>query len=80
MLDTETRTAGLLAARAQYVARGVGNAHPIVVGRAEGSRVWDVDGKEYIDFVGGIGVLNVGHNHPRVVQAVKAQLERVIHT
>jgi 4-aminobutyrate aminotransferase/(S)-3-amino-2-methylpropionate transaminase len=80
MHDTETRTAGLLAARAEYVARGVSNAHPIVIGRAEGARVWDVDGKEYIDFVGGIGVLNVGHNHPRVVQAVKAQLERVTHT
>ncbi|NTU80233.1 MAG: 4-aminobutyrate--2-oxoglutarate transaminase [Chloroflexales bacterium] len=80
MGDTEARTAGLLAARAEHVARGVGNAHPIVVGRAEGARMWDVDGKEYIDFVGGIGVLNVGHNHPRVVQAVKAQLERVTHT
>jgi 4-aminobutyrate aminotransferase/(S)-3-amino-2-methylpropionate transaminase len=80
MLDMETRTAALLAARAEHVARGVGNAHPIVVGRAEGARLWDVDGKEYIDFVGGIGVLNVGHNHPRVVQAVKAQLERVTHT
>lgn len=80
MLDTQTRTAALLAARGEHVARGVGNAHPIVVGRAEGSRLWDVDGKEYIDFVGGIGVLNVGHNHPRVVQAVRAQLERVTHT
>ncbi len=80
MLDTETRTAGLLDARAAHVARGVGNAHPIVVGRAEGARLWDVDGNEYIDFVGGIGVLNVGHNHPRVMQAVKAQLERVTHT
>jgi 4-aminobutyrate aminotransferase/(S)-3-amino-2-methylpropionate transaminase len=80
MLDTETRTAGLLAARAEHVARGVGNAHPIVVARAEGARLWDVDGKEYLDFVGGIGVLNVGHNHPRVVQAVKAQLEQVAHT
>ncbi len=80
MLETDTRTAGLLAARAEHVARGVGNAHPIVVERAEGARMWDVDGKEYIDFVGGIGVLNVGHNHPRVLQAVKEQLERVTHT
>jgi len=80
MTVTETRTEGLLAARAAYIPRGVGNAHPIVVGRAEGARLWDVDGHEYIDFAGGIGVLNVGHNHPRVVQAVKAQLERVGHT
>lgn len=75
-----TRTASLLAARAEHVARGVGNAHPIVVARAEGARMWDVDGNELIDFVGGIGVLNVGHNHPRVVQAVREQLERVSHT
>jgi 4-aminobutyrate aminotransferase/(S)-3-amino-2-methylpropionate transaminase len=77
---TETNTAGLLADRAAHVARGVGNAHPIVVARAEGARVWDVDGKEYIDFVGGIGVLNVGHNHPRVVAAVREQLDRFAHT
>lgn len=80
MLETDARAAGLLAARAEHVARGVGNAHPLVVERAEGARLWDVDGREYIDFVGGIGVLNVGHNHPRVVQAVRDQLERVTHT
>lgn len=80
MLETETRTAGLLAARAAHVARGVGNAHSIVVARAEGARLWDVDGNEYVDFVGGIGVLNVGHNHPLVVRAVREQLERVTHT
>ncbi len=42
--------------------------------------MWDIDGNEYIDFVGGIGVLNVGHNHPGVVQAIQAQQERLIHT
>ncbi len=80
MIQTETRTAELLAARAAAIPRGVSNAHPLVVARAEGSRIWDVDGREYIDFVGGIGVLNVGHNHPRVVEAVKAQLECFSHT
>jgi 4-aminobutyrate aminotransferase/(S)-3-amino-2-methylpropionate transaminase len=80
MPDTNTRTQGLIAARAAHIPRGLGNAHPIVVGRAEGARLWDVDGREYIDFVGGIGVLNVGHNHPRVVQAVKDQLDQVCHT
>jgi 4-aminobutyrate aminotransferase/(S)-3-amino-2-methylpropionate transaminase len=80
MANTDARTQGLIAERAASIPRGVGNAHPIVVGRAEGSRLWDVDGKEYIDFVGGIGVLNVGHNHPRVVQAVKDQLDQVSHT
>ena len=47
------------------------NTHPIFVARAEGTRVWDVDGKEYLDFTSGIGVLNTGHRHPRVVRAVQ---------
>jgi Aminotransferase class-III len=73
-------TAELLAARSQSVPRGVVTARPIVVSRAEGSHVWDTDGHRYLDFVGGIGVLNVGHNHPRVVAAVRRQLELVTHT
>jgi 4-aminobutyrate aminotransferase/(S)-3-amino-2-methylpropionate transaminase len=73
-------TAELLAARSQNVARGVVTAHPIVVARAEGPHVWDTDGRRYLDFVGGIGVLNVGHNHPRVAAAVRKQLELVTHT
>ncbi|HWQ15167.1 MAG TPA: 4-aminobutyrate--2-oxoglutarate transaminase [Roseiflexaceae bacterium] len=80
MLLTESRTEALRALREAVVPRGVSNAHPLFVGRAEGAQVWDVDGKEYIDFAGGIGVLNIGHSHPRVVQAVKAQLERFTHT
>jgi 4-aminobutyrate aminotransferase/(S)-3-amino-2-methylpropionate transaminase len=80
MTHTKTRTEDLLAARAAAIPRGVSNAHPLVVDRAEGARLWDVDGNEYIDFAGGIGVLNVGHNHPRVVEAVRAQLEHVTHT
>lgn len=70
----------LLAARTSNIPRGVLTAHPIVVDRAEGAYLWDTAGRRYLDFVGGIGVLNVGHNHPRVVAAVKAQLERVTHT
>jgi 4-aminobutyrate aminotransferase/(S)-3-amino-2-methylpropionate transaminase len=73
-------TAELLAARGQNVARGVLTAHPIVVARAAGSHVWDTDGRRYLDFVGGIGVLNIGHNHPRVVAAVRKQLELITHT
>ena len=80
MSATARTTAELLAARSQNVARGVVTAHPIVVARAEGSHVWDADGRRYLDFVGGIGVLNVGHNHPRVVAAVRKQLELVTHT
>jgi 4-aminobutyrate aminotransferase/(S)-3-amino-2-methylpropionate transaminase len=76
----ESRTPELLKLRDQHIPRGMSNAHPIFAVRGEGARLWDVDGHEYIDFVGGIGVLNVGHNHPLVVQAVKAQLEQLTHT
>jgi 4-aminobutyrate aminotransferase/(S)-3-amino-2-methylpropionate transaminase len=72
--------ASLLAARAHAVARGVAAVHPIFAVRAEGSRLWDADGNEYLDFAAGIGVLSVGHNHPRVVAAVREQLERYSHT
>ena len=66
--------------RAKYVPRGITSAHPITVDRARGSELWDVSGKRYIDFAGGIGVMNVGHAHPRVMQAVKEQLDRATHT
>jgi 4-aminobutyrate aminotransferase / (S)-3-amino-2-methylpropionate transaminase / 5-aminovalerate transaminase len=66
--------------RQAAVARGVATAHPIFVERAEGLRLRDVDGREYLDFTGGIGVLNVGHRHPRVMAAVREQLDRFAHT
>lgn len=70
----------LLAVRSRNIPRGVLTAHPIVVDRAEGAYVWDRAGRRYLDFVGGIGVINVGHNHPRVVAAVREQLQKVTHT
>jgi 4-aminobutyrate aminotransferase/(S)-3-amino-2-methylpropionate transaminase len=66
--------------RERYVPRGVTTAHPMVADHAKGSELWDVDGKRFIDFAGGIGVMNVGHNHPRVMEAVRAQVDRVTHT
>jgi 4-aminobutyrate aminotransferase/(S)-3-amino-2-methylpropionate transaminase len=75
-----TSTAALLELRASEVAVGVGNTHPIFVERAEGARIWDAEGNEYFDFVGGIGVLNVGHSHPKIRAAVERQLERFTHT
>jgi 4-aminobutyrate aminotransferase/(S)-3-amino-2-methylpropionate transaminase len=66
--------------RQKAVARGVATAHPIFAGRAEGIRLHDVDGREYLDFTGGIGVLNVGHRHPRVMAAVREQSDRFLHT
>src|SRR5262245_22798875 len=67
-------------ARDRFVPRGVATVHPIVIERAEGARVWDADGREYLDFVGGIGVQNVGHRHPRVIEAVQRQLGQFTHT
>lgn len=80
MIQQTTRTSELIRLRDEAIPRGVGTSHPIFAVRGEGARMWDVDGNEYIDFIGGIGVLNVGHNHPRVVQAIKAQLEQLTHT
>ncbi len=74
---SEFATAAL---RAQHVARGVAETHPFFVARAEGTRVWDTEGREYLDFIDGIGVLNTGHRHPRVVEAVKRQLDSLMHT
>jgi len=76
---TTSRTAALLDLRASEVVRGVGNAHSIFIERGSGATLWDVDGKEYIDFVGGIGVLNVGHSNPRVQAAIREQIERFTH-
>src|SRR5262245_5087324 len=64
----------------QATARGVGVLTQVYAARAENAEIWDVDGKRYIDFAGGIGVLNTGHRHPKVMAAVKAQLERFTHT
>ena len=80
MEATETRTGDLLERRSRAVARGVSAAHPLFVARAEGARLWDVDGREFVDFAGGIGVMNLGHRHPAVVAAVRAQLEAFTHT
>jgi 4-aminobutyrate aminotransferase / (S)-3-amino-2-methylpropionate transaminase / 5-aminovalerate transaminase len=53
---------------------------PIVVQEARGATITDVDGNTFLDFVGGVGVMNVGHNHPRVVEAIQEQSERFLHT
>ena len=66
--------------RSQNVARGVATAHPIAVARAHGATMWDAEGRSYIDFIGGIGTLNAGHTHPRVVAAIAAQAALLTHT
>ncbi len=62
------------------IARGVGMMTQIFADRAENSEVWDVEGKRYIDFAAGIAVVNTGHRHPKVIDAVKKQLDRFTHT
>lgn len=70
----------LLARRANAVPRGVATSTPVFADRAENAELWDVEGHRYIDFAGGIAVLNVGHRHPKVLAAVKDQLDRFTHT
>src|ERR1700736_5306372 len=66
--------------REQFVPRGVAPTHPLFVEHARGTELWDVKGRRYLDFAAGIGTLNVGHNHPRVVDAAHEQLERLPHS
>lgn len=76
----QSGNAALQSRREAAVARGVATAHARFAVRAENAEVWDADGQHYIDFAGGIGVLNTGHRHPQVVAAVKAQLDAYMHT
>jgi len=62
------------------ISRGVGMTTQIYADRAENAEIWDVEGRRYIDFAGGIAVVNTGHRHPRVMEAVKTQLDRFTHT
>jgi 4-aminobutyrate aminotransferase/(S)-3-amino-2-methylpropionate transaminase len=62
------------------MARGQGNIAPVYIDRAENAEMWDVEGRRYIDFGTGIAVCNTGHSNPRVVAAVKEQLDKFSHT
>ena len=72
---SDPKSLSLLEQRALHVPRGVSALTPLYAVRAQGSSLWDASGRRYIDFAGGIGVLNTGHSHPKVVAAVKKQLE-----
>nr|WP_298249364.1 aspartate aminotransferase family protein [uncultured Halomonas sp.] len=63
-----------------HVSRSLGIVHPLCVERGQNAELWDEQGRHYVDFVGGIGVLNLGHGHPAVVEAVKAQVDRLMHS
>ncbi|MFO0990703.1 MAG: 4-aminobutyrate--2-oxoglutarate transaminase [Hyphomicrobiales bacterium] len=66
--------------RAKAVSRGVGMAAPIIAARAEDSEMWDIEGRRFIDFGGGIAVVNTGHRHPLVMKRVQEQLNAFTHT
>jgi 4-aminobutyrate aminotransferase/(S)-3-amino-2-methylpropionate transaminase len=70
----------LMTRRRDAVPRGVGQAHEVFIERGANAEIWDVEGKRYIDFAGGIAVLNTGHCHPAVIDAVKRQLDHYTHT
>ncbi|HYK98573.1 MAG TPA: aminotransferase class III-fold pyridoxal phosphate-dependent enzyme, partial [Candidatus Acidoferrales bacterium] len=81
---TLIKTEGMTSAEARelrdrFVPKGLNAGTPVVVARAAGAEVWDPEGKRYLDFVAGIGALNLGHQHPDIVTAVREQLEKYAH-
>jgi 4-aminobutyrate aminotransferase/(S)-3-amino-2-methylpropionate transaminase len=65
--------------RLAAVPRGVANSLAVYLERATNAELWDVEGKRYVDFASGIAVLNTGHRHPKVIEALRAQLDRFLH-
>ena len=72
--------AELHARRLAATPRGIGVMADFFIDRAENGELWDVEGRRFIDFAGGIAVLNTGHRHPKVVAALKAQIDRFTHS
>jgi 4-aminobutyrate aminotransferase/(S)-3-amino-2-methylpropionate transaminase len=73
------KSRALVTRREAAIPRGPANATPVFAARAEGAVIEDVDGNRYLDFAGGIGCLNIGHRSPRVLSAVREQLEKHLH-
>jgi 4-aminobutyrate aminotransferase/(S)-3-amino-2-methylpropionate transaminase len=73
-------TQALLDRRSKAIARGMGMAAPVFAKRAENAEIWDVEGRRFIDFAGGIAVLNAGHRNPTVMKRVQEQLNSFTHT
>ena len=74
------KSSEILARKARVVADPLSVFLPVVIAEGRGARLTDVDGNTYIDFTGGVGCLNVGHSHPRVVEAAQEQLAKFSHT
>jgi 4-aminobutyrate aminotransferase/(S)-3-amino-2-methylpropionate transaminase len=77
-VQAKSETERVIEARDRFVARGLATP-PVVVSRASGARIWDVDGREYVDFAGGLGCLNTGHGFEPALQAVHEQVDRYMH-
>lgn len=78
--EPNLNNAALMARRQAAIPRGVGQSHEVFIAKGENAEIWDVEGKRYIDFAGGIAVLNTGHRHPAIIEAVKSQLDQYTHT
>lgn len=80
MNNSNTTNASLMARRRTALPNGLGQGFEIFVKRAQGAEVWDVEDRRYIDFAGGIAVMNTGHSHPKLLAAMQRQLECFTHT
>ena len=79
-MHTSQTNASLQELRNTYIAKGISSATSCYISHGKGAVLVDVEGNEYIDFAGGIAVMNVGHSHPKVVQAIKDQAEKLTHS
>ena len=79
-LKTDQTNAAWHARRLAATPRGVGVMSDFFIDRAKNAELWDIEGRRFIDFAGGIAVLNTGHVHPKVQAAIAAQLERFTHS
>lgn len=79
-MDSMTTNAAIKEMRDKYMAKGTASGTDAYVAHAKGAIITDVEGNEYIDFAGGIAVMNVGHSHPKVVKAIQDQAEKFTHT
>lgn len=77
---TSSNNAGLQVRKNAATPRGVGVMCDFYAARAENSELWDVEGRRFIDFAAGIAVCNTGHRHPRIVEAIRTQLDQFMHT
>lgn len=73
------KAAEIIERRKAAIPDAIGCTYPVVIARGEGAMIEDVDGNKFLDWIGGVGVLNIGYSHPEIVEVVKAQAERYFH-